>query len=129
MIKYAFCMLAGGDTTMFEGLDQINWKSIGRHVSRGGNIPQSIRNLLSSDTNVRREAREYLIGLGSFTEYVADTTPRIIPFILEVLSDPNSPDKAALLLDLSSIAEHIWNFRYLSIHKMRLYVETYDALK
>ncbi len=83
----------------------------------------------SEDPDARREAREFLLGPGSNSEYASDTTPYIIPFVLQVLGNLNMPDKAALLAKLSSVAEDISHSQPLSIHQMRRYVETYDALR
>ena len=114
---------------MLEGLDKIDWKNLGRHFRRdNGKIPETIRNLLSTDLNARQKAREFLIGPDQDWEYVSDTTSHIIPFILELLSDPNTPDKDALLFDLSNILEHIWNSHNASVHQMRRHVDTYNAV-
>jgi hypothetical protein len=114
---------------MFEGLDQIDWKNLGRHFRRDNSkVPDVIRNLISTDPETRKKARDFLLGPDQNWEYVSDTTSHIIPFILKLLNDPNTPDKDALLSDLSNILEHIWNSHKVSVHQMRRYVKTYDSL-
>jgi len=115
---------------MFESLDQIDWKSLGYHVyGRHELIPQEIRTLFSENPVVRREAREFLLGGGQDYGDIYDTTPHIIPFLLEILDSPDGPDKDQLLLHLSSVAEHGLYSPRASIHKLRLCLQTYDALK
>jgi hypothetical protein len=114
---------------MLEEIDKVDWKSLGRHFRRDNSkIPETIRNLISTDSDARQKAREFLVGPDQDWEYVSDITSHIIPFILELLNDPNTPDKDALLFDLSNILEHIWNSHKASVHQMRRYVKTYDSL-
>src|SRR5688500_2233551 len=115
---------------MFEGLDQINWASLGFHVYRENEkIPDEIRNLLSSDPEVRDQARAVLLGWGQDYADIYDTTPHIIPFIIEILNNPDGPGKDALLDHLSSKARKIRDFEKPSVRTMRLHIKTYDSLK
>lgn len=125
--------------TMFEGLDQIDWEGAGHHVyGRHNEIPAAIRGLLSSDPGEREEWREFLLGGGQDFGDIYDTTPYILPFIFEILRDPDSPGKEELLDHLASVARHVWDADYLSVpemrlhlsvRKMRLHLKTYDTLK
>lgn len=92
-------------------------------------IPDAIRNLLSSNPDVRDEAREFLLGGGQDFGDIYDTTHHIIPFIIELLSNFHAPGKADSLDHLSSIARHIWDSENLSVRMMRLHIKTYDSLK
>ncbi len=115
---------------MFEGLDQIDWKSLGYHVyGKHELIPQEIRNLLSENFQVRQGARDFLLGGGQDFGDIYDTTPHILPFLLEILDNPDAPDKDKLLFHLSGVAEQISHPRRSSIYMLRLCLQTYDALK
>ena len=113
---------------MFEDLNKIDWKNLGRHLKRDNSkIPDAIRNLISTDRETREKARDFLIAPDSDFEYVSDATSHIVPFILGLLENPNTPDRDILLADLSNILEHIWNPYKASVHHMRRHVETYNA--
>ncbi len=115
---------------MFENLDRIDWKSLGYHTyGRHEQIPIEIRNLLSTEPEVREEAREFLLGGGQDFGDIYDTTPHIIPFLIEVLDNPDAPDKDSLLFHLSGVADQVAYQRHSSIPMMRLRLQTYDAFK
>jgi len=115
---------------MLEGLDRIDWQSLGFHVyGKHGRIPAEIRNLLAQDPQVREEARGFLLGAGQDFGDIYDTTPHIIPFLIELLADEETPGKADLLWHLSGVAEYILYAKHLSIHMMGLCLKTYEALQ
>ncbi|MBN1200600.1 MAG: HEAT repeat domain-containing protein [Anaerolineae bacterium] len=118
---------------MLDEADQINWERLGFHVyGKHEQIPQSLRDLLSPDPETREYARGFLLGSGQDHGDIYDTTPHIIPFLLELLAREDTPGKEELLLDLSGVAEYIFFHRYskpLSVHMMRLCVQTYEAFK
>lgn len=92
---------------MFEGLDQIDWENLGYHIYRGKEkIPDAIRNLLSQDPDIRDEARADLLGWGQEYGDITDTTPYIIPFILEVLNSPHAPGFEPRIRLLKAIVEN-----------------------
>src|SRR5512138_3680486 len=112
--------------TMLAGLDKIDWERFGYHVYSGNReIPTAMRNLLSPDPDIREEARGFLLGWGQEYGSIADTTPYIIPFIFEILNNPDGPGKADLLDHLASVARHIWESERLPVYQMRLYIKTY----
>jgi hypothetical protein len=115
---------------MLDGLDRIDWKSLGYHVyGKNETIPKEIRNLLSRDPEVREETRGFLLGSGQDFGDIYDTTPHIIPFLMELLARDDTPERDPLLYHLSGVSEYRLNHEYLSIHMMRLCLQTYDALK
>ncbi len=115
---------------MLEGLDKIDWKSLGFHIyGKNEEIPKKIRTLVSQDPEVREEARGFLLGAQQDFGDIYDTTPYIIPFLIEILAHDDTPGKADLLFHLSGVAEHTFKPEAASIHMMRLCLETYDALK
>ncbi|MDP9315937.1 MAG: hypothetical protein M3R24_34630 [Chloroflexota bacterium] len=115
---------------MLENVERIGWTNLGVHVyGEPEKIPDELRNLLSSDTQIREAARGFLLGSGQDYGDIYDTTPHIVPFVIELLRADTTPDKEELLAHLSSVAEHIYSSRQLTVHKMRHYLHTYDALK
>jgi hypothetical protein len=115
---------------MLDDLDRIDWKSLGYHVyGKNETIPEKIRNLLSPDPEVREEARGFLLGSGQDFGDIYDTTPHIIPFLMELLARDDTPDRDHLLYHLSGVADYRLNHDHLSIHMMRLCLQTYDTLK
>src|SRR6266536_4390705 len=116
--------------TMWDRLDQIDWKSLGYHVYGNNDaIPEQIRCLLSDDPELREAARDFLLGGGQDFGDIYDTTPAILPFLFEYLAHPDLPDRVALIYHLSGVAVYRLYARHLSIHMMRLCLQTYDAFK
>jgi len=115
---------------MLDGMERVDWKSVGYHVyGKNETIPAEMRNLLSPDPEVREGARGFLLGSQQDFGDIYDTTPHIIPFLMELLARDDTPDRDHLLYHLSGVAEYRLNHEYLSIHMMRLCLQTYDALK
>jgi len=115
---------------MLEGVDEIDWKNLGHHVyGKHDRIPEEIRNLLAQEPQVREEARGFLLGSGQDFGDIYDTTPHIIPFLIELLTHAGTPEKADLLWHLSGVTEYVLHSRHLSIHMMRLCLEAYQALQ
>lgn len=115
---------------MFSTLDSIDWKGLGYHTySRNEEIPQAIRNLLSPDDAVREDARGFLLGAQQDFGDIYDTTPRIIPFCLEVLAMDGAPGKAELMQHLSGQGMYIADTGTRSVHMMDLCLQTYTALR
>ncbi len=115
---------------MLENAQHIIWKSLGVHVyGEPETIPDELRNLLSPDPQIREAARGFLLGSGQDYGDIYDTTPYIIPLVIELLGADTTPDKQELLAHLASIAEHIFSCRQLTVQKMRRYLHSYDALK
>jgi hypothetical protein len=115
---------------MFPNLDSIDWKGLGYHVySRHEEIPRAIRDLLSTEVAVRAAARGFLLGEGQDFGDIYDTTPRIIPFCLEILAKDGGPGKAELMQQLSGQGMYIAEADVHSIHMMDLCLQTYSALR
>lgn len=117
---------------MFANLDSIDWNKLGYHTYPTHNhdeIPQAIRNLLSTDDKVREEARGFLLGAGQDFGDIYDTTPQIILFCLEVLAMDGAPGKAELMHHLSGQGMYIAKSGARSVHMMDLCVQTYAALR
>jgi hypothetical protein len=115
---------------MSDNIHQINWHTLGHHIyGAPGDIPTFIHNLLAPDAPTRQAARDFLLGSGQDDGDIYDTTPHILPFLIPILADPHSPDRAELLAHITSVAEHIHYPCYTSIHMKRLCLATYTALQ
>jgi len=115
---------------MFSNLDSIDWKGLGYHTyMRHEEIPKAIRDLLSPDEVVREEVRGFLLGAQQDFGDIYDTTPRIIPFCLEVLAMEGAPGKAELMQQLSGQGMYIAEAGVRSVHMMDLCLRTYAALR
>ena len=82
---------------MLEGLDKIDWKKLEHAYGEASDVPQLIRNLASKDINLRDQALYELYGniFHQGTRYQA--TPYAIPFIFELIRQPETPDKVDLI--------------------------------
>ena len=82
---------------MLEGLDDIDWANLEHAYGEASDVPKLIRSLASKDEEERRNALWELYGniFHQGTRYQA--TVYTIPFIFELIRDPNVPDKASLI--------------------------------
>ena len=83
---------------MLERLDEIDWYSLGHAYGDASDVPDMIRGLASKDDAEREQAWNELIGSVRHQGDVYDTTPVVVPFLIEILSDPSLPDKANFLM-------------------------------
>jgi hypothetical protein len=94
---------------MLEGLDKIDWANIGTHVYFGGytsDMPDFIRRLLLRG-DAFGNALDYLFGEGQCSGMICDSTPYIIPFVIEVLAHEAAWGKQqAMLRKLLSVVRH-----------------------
>lgn len=112
------------------GLSEIDWPGLGYHVY-GDNqrIPSAVLDLLSDDLETRVDARYFLLGQGQDRGNIYDTTPYIVPSIVQIVGHDSTPDRAELIDHLAGVPEFIHRSQHQSIHMQRLCVNTYDALK
>ncbi|MGN9914565.1 HEAT repeat domain-containing protein [Phytohabitans sp. LJ34] len=89
---------------MLERLDDVDWDRICHAYGPASDVPDQIRDLCAADPDRREKARWQLWGniFHQGTRYEA--TAYAVPFMLEVLADPDGADKAELVLLLSAIA-------------------------
>lgn len=89
---------------MLEGLDVVDWADLTHAYGRAGDVPGQIRGLRSPDPDVRSKALNSLYGnvFHQGTRYEASAYA--VPFLLELLADPATPDRAAVLGLLTHLA-------------------------
>jgi hypothetical protein len=118
---------------MLGDLDQIDWKSL-THVysySSQEEIPNQIKNLLLNSSDKRERALDFLFGGGQDSGNVYESTVLIIRFVLEILKNPDSPDKELILWRLISILQlvHFEKPKKTSIHRLKLLVAAIEAIE
>jgi len=118
---------------MLEGLDQIDWKNVGYHIwgksdDYLGEIPQKIRDLRSSDEAKQDRAMIHLFGEQGTFGIICDTTPHIVPFIIELVSHPDTPKRKYLLDYLLKVSDTVLASEHLSVDDMRLYLSLHDSI-
>ncbi|MEH1014905.1 hypothetical protein V6U90_17560 [Micromonospora sp. CPCC 206060] len=89
---------------MLDTLDEINWAGLVHAYGPADDVPGQIRRLRSTDPKDRERARWELYGniFHQGTRYEA--TAYAVPFLLELLADPATPEPAPLIELLVSIA-------------------------
>jgi hypothetical protein len=91
---------------MLEKVDDLNWVG-GRHIYGASDvIPVHIRNLLSLSKLEREEALDYLLGAQQDMGMVTPYTPLIIPFLFELLANPTTANKGAILMTMGWLADN-----------------------
>jgi hypothetical protein len=89
---------------VLERLDDVEWDRICHAYGPASDVPDQIRDLCAADPDRREKARWQLYGniFHQGTRYEA--TAHAVPFLLEVLADPDGADKAELVRLLAAIA-------------------------
>jgi hypothetical protein len=82
---------------MLEGLNKVDWANLEHAYGEASDVPELIRSLASKDEEERKNALWELYGniFHQGTRYEA--TPYAIPFIFELIRDPQVLDKASLI--------------------------------
>jgi hypothetical protein len=93
---------------MLEKLDLISWEKLSRFRPDddpdAANIPQTIRNLASSDRTTRQHAISALYEDLWHQGTVCETTVCVVPFLIELLAEPTIEDKSDIVQFLSAIS-------------------------
>ncbi|CAK9087900.1 Uncharacterized protein SCF082_LOCUS45564, partial [Durusdinium trenchii] len=82
---------------MLRTLDNVDWKSLEHAYGSAEDVPDLIRQLLSQDAKVRSDVMWHLYGnvFHQGTRYPA--TPYVIPFLIELCSNPDILDRGEIL--------------------------------
>ncbi|MBW4620166.1 MAG: hypothetical protein KME17_12540 [Cyanosarcina radialis HA8281-LM2] len=88
---------------MLEKLDSIRWKKLSHFRCNASNIPKAIRNLTSKERSVRLDAIWTLSEDLHHQGTVCETTALAVPFLIELLQEPEVEDKLNIVAFLSSI--------------------------
>jgi HEAT repeat protein len=98
---------------MLDGLDQIDWKQLTHAYGPADDVPALIRALLSQDKRQRDHAIYELFGNIYHQGTVYEATAHAVPFLIELLDDPSTPDRSIVACLLASIAD---GCGYLEVH-------------
>jgi len=117
---------------MLEGLDQIDWKNVGYHIWGKDDdyleeIPERIRELSSSAEDIQDHAMVHVFGEKGTFGVICDTTPYIIPFVIEILDISETPRRELILDYLLRVIDHVLSSGHLSVNDMRLHLSVYDS--
>lgn len=88
---------------MFEHLDEVDWASMNHAYGSAADVPELIRNIASDDDEVREEAFYAAYGNIFHQGSRYEATAPAVPFLLEILQQPDYPAQAALLYLLSHL--------------------------
>ncbi|WP_117211420.1 hypothetical protein [Allorhizocola rhizosphaerae] len=82
---------------MLDGLDDIDWARLSHAYGSAADVPAQIRALSSREVGVREKALHALYGniYHQGTRYEASAYA--VPFLLELLADPGTPDRAGIV--------------------------------
>jgi hypothetical protein len=92
---------------MLEKLQEIDWNAL-----KAPEMPDWIRGLASTDTDIREAAYDSIYFDSGVMEYRSEVTPVIVPFIIELLQYDATPRKNALLMMLVVIAYEVYPIRH-----------------
>ncbi|WP_127506018.1 HEAT repeat domain-containing protein [Actinoplanes solisilvae] len=89
---------------MFETLHDVPWSDIDHAYGPADDVPAALRALLSDDADVRKKTLWTLYGniFHQGTRYEASSYA--VPFLLELVADPSTPDRPALIELLVALA-------------------------
>lgn len=98
---------------MLEALDDIDWHHLSHAYGPADDVPDLLRSLASPDEQVRKDAIYELFGNIWHQGTVYEATIHAVPFLIELLVHPETPDKADIASLLASIAD---GRGYLEVH-------------
>ncbi|MDG4757500.1 hypothetical protein [Micromonospora sp. WMMD710] len=81
---------------MLDGLDDIDWARLGHAYGAADDVPGQLRALLSLDPATRDEALGDLYTNVFHQGNRFEASAYVVPFLLEMLADPATPDPARL---------------------------------
>jgi hypothetical protein len=88
---------------MLEGLDDIQWSSLGHAYGSATDVPQLLRDLAQRNAEVREEARDHLYGNLWHQGSVYEATAYAVPFLVELVREPLVQERHELLIYLALI--------------------------
>lgn len=98
---------AHGSYYMLEGLDAINWRRIMGAYGLGAKLPQRIRELLSPDETIRKQALHDVAEEIAHQDSIYPATPVVVPFLIEIVASPNVPGRASVMDLLLYVAHNV----------------------
>ncbi|MFC7482440.1 hypothetical protein ACFQX7_23875 [Luedemannella flava] len=106
---------------MLDGLDAVHWAGLKHAHGDATDVPGQLRDLRSLDPEARRQARWALHSNIFHQGLRFEATAPAVPFLLELLADPATPERAELIDLLVTIAigySELWLPDGLSIQEL-----------
>jgi hypothetical protein len=106
---------------MLETLDQVDWSGLHHCYGSAADVPEMLRACLDPDPQVRFAARD---GMHAALDHQGvqrfESTYRAVPFLIELLGNPDTPDRAQLarLLAELAVGDTCW-FLHDGVHRER----------
>ncbi|RST11608.1 HEAT repeat domain-containing protein [Streptomyces sp. WAC05374] len=88
---------------MFTGIDEVDWASLGHAYGPADDVPDLLRGLASPDPVEREVALDGMYGAVHHQGDVYDSTLACIPFLLELVAEPEVQDRGCVIELLTSI--------------------------
>ncbi|MEU7007111.1 PBS lyase [Streptomyces sp. NPDC046332] len=88
---------------MLTGIEEVDWASLGHAYGPADDVPGMLRGLASPDPGERELALDGMYGTVHHQGDVYDSTLACIPFLLELVADPEVQDRGGIVELLTSI--------------------------
>ncbi len=88
---------------MFGGIDEVDWASLEHAYGQADDVPDMLYGLASADPVERETALDGMYGAVHHQGDVYDSTLACIPFLLELVADPEVQDRGGIVELLTSI--------------------------
>ncbi|WP_137993350.1 PBS lyase [Streptomyces vilmorinianum] len=88
---------------MLTGIEEVDWASLGHAYGPADDVPGLLRGLASDDPAEREVALDAMYGAVHHQGDVYDSTLACIPFLLELVADPEVQDRGGIVELLTSI--------------------------
>jgi hypothetical protein len=92
------------DGWVLDGLDEVDWKRLGHAYGSAGDVPGQLRALRSPHAEVRGGALGELYTNIFHQGGRFEATAHAVPFLLDLLADPATPDRESVLFLLTALA-------------------------
>lgn len=99
---------------MLEGLERIDWESLGHAYGPAGDVPGLVRGLASVEKKVRDDSLRALWGNIWHQGSVYEATAHAVPFLIELASSEKIQDRDLILIFLAALAN---GTSYLDVHQ------------
>lgn len=90
---------------MLDGLDSVNWSAVKHAYGEATDVPELLRALLSPEESVRGAAYSELFSTIWHQGTIYAASALAIPFLYELLVDPETPQKEGVALLIATIAD------------------------
>lgn len=101
---------------ILDGLDNIAWATLRHSYGSAATTPTDLRLLCSSEKADRDKAYEHLYGAVLHQGDVMSATVAVVPFLVELANDENTPDRYRVLAALYNVVEacneHLLGIQY-----------------